>query len=51
MHLPRSTRGTREIVLSTLELKHATLATLYQAARARALTIICNGTPEPAGWP
>ena len=37
-----------EIVLSTLELKHATLATLYQAARARALTIICNGTPEPS---
>lgn len=37
-----------DIVLSTLELTHATLETLYRAARERNLTIICNGTPEPS---
>lgn len=36
------------IVLSTLELTHATLEMLYRVARERNLTIICNGTPEPA---
>ncbi len=37
-----------ELVLSTLELPHATLATLYHTAKARNLNIVCNGTPEPA---
>ncbi len=37
-----------DFVLSTLELRHDTLATLYRAARERNVTIICNGTPEPA---
>ncbi len=36
-----------EIVLSTLELKHLTLASLFQEAKARSITLICNGTPEP----
>jgi len=35
-------------VLSTLELAHDTTETLYWAARKRNLTIVCNGTPEPA---
>jgi ribokinase len=35
-------------VLSTLELPHLTLEALYRAARERNLTIVCNGTPEPA---
>ncbi|HET9659028.1 MAG TPA: ribokinase [Thermomicrobiales bacterium] len=37
-----------EVVLSTLELKHPTLAALFQQAKARAITLICNGTPEPS---
>ncbi len=37
-----------DFVLSTLELRHDTLVTLYRAARERDVTIICNGTPEPA---
>ncbi|MCO5222919.1 MAG: PfkB family carbohydrate kinase, partial [Thermomicrobiales bacterium] len=37
-----------DIVLSTLELRHETLQTLYEAAKARNVTIICNGTPEPS---
>lgn len=36
-----------DVVLSTLELQHATLKTLYDAARERGLKIVCNGTPEP----
>ena len=35
-------------VLSTLELRYPTLEMLYRAARERNLTIVCNGTPEPA---
>lgn len=37
-----------DIVLSTLELRHETLAALFDAARERGLTLICNGTPEPS---
>lgn len=36
------------IVLSTLELPRETLETLYRVARERHVTIVCNGTPEPA---
>lgn len=37
-----------DVVLSTLELKHDTLAALFQQAKARSITLICNGTPEPS---
>lgn len=37
-----------DFILSTLELKHDTLDTLYRAARERNITLICNGTPEPS---
>lgn len=35
-------------VLSTLELPRATLETLFETARSRGITLICNATPEPA---
>jgi len=37
-----------EFVLSTLELRHDTLAALFQQSKARGIALICNGTPEPA---
>ena len=37
-----------DVVLSTLELKHDTLATLFAAANRRGILLICNGTPEPS---
>ncbi len=37
-----------DIVLSTLELPHETLAALYAAANERGVPIICNATPEPS---
>lgn len=37
-----------EVVLSTLELKHDLLATLFAEIEARKMTLICNATPEPS---